>query len=134
MVENGEWIIKCGDCSLPLAEPYDMKLGTRPPCPECGSSDRAFRWTGANAGHVLLSAKVRKQPGQRRSPAEEIKGDVYSASRGKMIRIHRIIDRRRNLYFERVHDPDTREVIGEVEQPLTEHRGHGDAKPDRQKP
>jgi hypothetical protein len=79
-------------------------------------------------GHMLLAAKVMKKPGQKKSPVESIKGDVYSVAKGKMVRIHRMIDRRRNLYYEKVHDPDTRDVLHEDEEPLSEHRGHGSAK------
>jgi DNA-directed RNA polymerase subunit RPC12/RpoP len=129
MNESPRWIVKCADCSLVLNEPYDMLLGTRAGCPHCGSRARSMRWTGPNAGHILISEKVQRKPGQKRSPSESIKGDIYSVAKGKMLRIHRIIDRRRNFYYEKVHDPDTREVLREVEEPLTEHRGHGSAKP-----
>ena len=76
---------------------------------------------------MLIRDKAQK-PGEKRSSSESIKGDVYSVAKGKMVRIHRIIDRRRDLYYERVHDPDTREGLHEVEESLSEHRGHGSAK------
>ena len=49
-----------------------------------------------------------------------------------MMRLHRIIDRRHNRYYEKVHDPESREVIREVDEPLTDHQGRGDAKRRRQ--
>lgn len=127
MSESGEWIVRCADCSLPIDEAHDAPLGG-PPCPECGSRCRSARWSGPNGAHVLIRDKAQKKPGQRKPSSESIKGDVYSVARGKMVRIHRIIDRRRDLYYEKIHDPDTREVMHEVEEPLSEHRGHGSAK------
>jgi hypothetical protein len=44
------------------------------------------------------------------------------------MRVRRVVDRRNNYYYEKIHDPETREVVREVEQPLTDHRGRGDAK------
>jgi hypothetical protein len=34
-------------------------LGESPPCPECGSGARFFRWTGENAGYIKLKTTVR---------------------------------------------------------------------------
>ena len=39
----GDWTVFCGECSLRLDEAHDAELGTRLPCPECGSYDRAIR-------------------------------------------------------------------------------------------
>lgn len=39
-----------------------------------------------------------------------------------------IIDRRGNRYVKRVEDPETGEVVRNVDEPLTEHRGYGSAK------
>jgi hypothetical protein len=33
------------------------------------------------------------------------------------------------LYYEKILDPETREVLREVQEPLSEHRGRGDAGP-----
>jgi hypothetical protein len=44
------------------------------------------------------------------------------------MRLHRIVDRQNDRYFEQVRDIETREVIHEVDEPLSEHRGHGSAR------
>jgi hypothetical protein len=80
-----------------------------------------------NRGHMITSSTVQRKPGQKRPPVEERKGDIFSSD-GRWLRIHRIIDRRRNRYYEKIHDHETREVLREVTEPLTEHRGRGDAK------
>jgi hypothetical protein len=70
---------------------------------------------------------VHKKPGEKRSPVEERHGDIFSSD-GRWLRIHRIIDRRRNGYYEKIHDHETREVLREVDEPLSEYRGRGDAR------
>jgi hypothetical protein len=45
---------------------------------------------------------------------------------GQRRQIFRQIDRRANLYRERVWDPATGEVWHEQEHPLRQHLGHGD--------
>jgi uncharacterized protein (DUF1697 family) len=39
-----------------------------------------------------------------------------------------IADRRNNRYRKLVTDPETGEVVRDVDKPLTEHAGHGDAR------
>jgi hypothetical protein len=129
MAQDRTWLIYCDHCALQTDEAAELPpLGEHPPCPDCGSGTRFFRWTGENAGYVTMRATVQRNPGERRSPVESISGDVYSHSLGRMVRIHRTIDRRRDLYYERVLDPDTREVLREVEEPLSHHTGRGSAK------
>jgi hypothetical protein len=127
MADEPKMVVFCGGCSLPLDENPNAALGTQPPCPECGSRTRYMR-TVPNRGHVLMSSTVRKKPGEKRSPIEERHGDIVSSD-GRWLRIHRIIDRRHNRYYEKVHDHETREILREVNEPLTDHRGRGDAKP-----
>jgi hypothetical protein len=45
--------------------------------------------------------------------------------------VHRVVnaDRREDRFDEVVTDPDTGEVIYECHEPLSQHRGHGDARP-----
>jgi hypothetical protein len=98
------------------------------PCPECGSGARYIRFADSEA-RVMVRSTVRRRPDQKKTPVESKQGDELSVGTGRWVRVHRIIDRRRNLYYEKVHDPDTREILHEVEEPLTEHRGHGSARP-----
>jgi len=41
----------------------------------------------------------------------------------------RIIDREKDLYFEKVKDKETGQVVHECDEPLGEHRWHGSARP-----
>ena len=47
---------------------------------------------------------------------------------GRVYWIEREIDRIANEYYERIVDKETGEVVREVHEPLTEHRGHGSAR------
>src|ERR671914_91428 len=95
--------------------------------PSAAPMTERFVTTGRTGGRMMIRSTVRRKPGQRRSPVESKHGDELSAS-GRWVRVHRIVDRRRNFYYEKVHDPETREVLRDVEEPLTEHRGRGSAR------
>jgi hypothetical protein len=79
-----------------------------------------------------ISVKAKRQ-GQSRPYIEDRGIPSYSVNRGKTVLREQVIDRDNDRYFERVTDYDTGEVIHECEEPLSEHRGHGSAKPKRSK-
>jgi len=54
----------------------------------------------------------------------------WSYSSEKWIHREKAENRREDRYTEVVRDPDTDEIIHEVDEPLSEHRGHGSAKKD----
>lgn len=58
---------------------------------------------------------------------EEMRGFEFNQW-GHLMSEVRIIDRKENLYKELVIDTDTGTIEKDVEQPLSEHRGHGSAK------
>lgn len=58
---------------------------------------------------------------------EALRGHEFNA-KGHLMQKERIIDRKNNMYKERVVDSDTGSVIRDVEHPLSEHTGHGSAK------
>lgn len=64
---------------------------------------------------------------------EKLRVDTYlgvepSHKYGKLVRVHRTIDRDNDWYSEKVVDIQTEEVFHECEEPLSEHFGHGTAK------
>ena len=54
-------------------------------------------------------------------------GDVNKAD-GSALRLRRLVDRRADRYVEQLNDPATERLIKYVDEPLTEHQGHGGAK------
>ena len=60
-------------------------------------------------------------------------GDDFNRKLGKFVKLERVIDREKNWYKKRVTDPDTGEVLYECEEPLTDHRGHGSARREKER-
>lgn len=56
-------------------------------------------------------------------------GADWSHSLQRFVEKIRILDRDNNRYVEKVVDPETGEVLRDVEEPLSEHQGRGSAKP-----
>lgn len=96
------------------------------------SRDVTVELTGQSAtiqtGRLAAKTLVRSgKRGRGKHDVEVLSGHEYSAA-GRMIKKDRLIDRKRDLYKERVVDADSGEVIRDVEHPLSEHIGYGSAK------
>jgi hypothetical protein len=122
--------VQCGECGRPLDE--DRNEPDRPPCPDCGSTRRAYGCDGeTQAGFKeRLGVKV-KDPvltGRAKYRSEQISGDELNHSTGKWVKKIRVIDRQNDKYLEWVTDAQTGEALHRCEQPLSEHYGHGSAK------
>jgi hypothetical protein len=74
-----------------------------------------------------LSLKARRKPGDK--PFREGKyGDDLYRKTGKWNELERTIDRANDRYREKITDPETGDVIRDLDEPLSKHRGRGDAK------
>jgi hypothetical protein len=58
-------------------------------------------------------------------------GASFSYARRKWMDVEQVVDRRLNRYRKRVVDPETGEVLRDVDEPLTDHQRYGSAKPKR---
>jgi len=67
-------------------------------------------------------------PTKRNFVVEEVVGFDWSFKYEKFVKFQRIIDKENDRYFKRIVDPDTGEVIADVDKRLSEHQGHGSAK------
>jgi hypothetical protein len=75
-----------------------------------------------------LGLKAREAGGSK--PWYEVfSGGQWSWRLGRIVQKIRIFNRREDAYHERVVDPETGKVIHECSEPLSEHKGHGSAKP-----
>ena len=52
-------------------------------------------------------------------------GASWSYARHKWMQVHQLVDRRGNRYVKKVEDPETGEVLRDVDEPLTDHQGYG---------
>ncbi|MBI1956302.1 MAG: hypothetical protein HYS38_07900 [Acidobacteria bacterium] len=120
--------VRCGQCKTPLNEPLQTPAESRIPCPGCGSTSRLFEKAHAEtiSFQGLLGMKARK-PG-RKPFLEQISGASFSKNAKRWVQRFMRIDRCNNQYQEVVTDPETGTIIHKCEEPLSKHRGHGDAR------
>jgi hypothetical protein len=78
--------------------------------------------------HGKLGMKARHK-NSKKPFVESVSGDDLHRKTGKWMKLSRLIDREHNLYREEVKDPSTGGVLHYCEEPLSEHKGHGSAKP-----
>lgn len=119
----------CGECGELTDEPTGTPVELRKPCPNCGSLSRMAKvHIEEKLGlHSDLGLEARS-PGEKKPFLEQKTGDSYWRKMGKWMRRNRIIDRRNNRYIKKVEDPNTGEIVRDVDEPLTAHRGRGSAK------
>ncbi len=67
-------------------------------------------------------------PAKKNFVVEEVVGSDWSFKYEKFAKFQRIIDKGNDRYFKRIVDPDTGEVIADVDKRLSEHQGRGSAK------
>ena len=120
---------ECSDCGQPLTSATN-EAEARVPCPRCGSTKRTINVS------IIESVVVRdglgmkaKRPGQKKPYVESLSMPSHSRKTGKAVHHERLIDRDNNRYEEKVTDYETGEVIHHHVEPLSEHVGHGSAKP-----
>ena len=58
---------------------------------------------------------------------EALRGYEFNVS-GHLMKKERLLDRKNNLYIERIVDMDTGEVVRDIQEPLSDHRRRGAAK------
>lgn len=117
--------VTCRACGQPL-DP----AGTSP-CPTCGATARTIEVTAHATASVHESALVQGYEANRSKKQglfiRILSGVVPSVAHG-FVRLHRLIDKRNNRYLEHVETLDGT-TLHHCEEPLSEHRGHGSAKP-----
>ena len=126
-----EFSVQCGGCNAVLDE-TDQQT-ERLPCPNCGSSLRHIKVSVSDEIQIReqmgMKAKDPTKPGKQKIRIEQLVGDDLHRNSGKWYKKIRVIDRENDRYFEEVVDPDTGKVIHRCEEPLSEHFGHGSARP-----
>ncbi|WP_307988767.1 hypothetical protein, partial [uncultured Fusobacterium sp.] len=65
---------------------------------------------------------------KRKNKVEIIVKDDFNRDRGKYVTVKRIIDRKKDLYGEKIIDKENNEIIRECYEPLSVHRERGNAK------
>ena len=114
--------IRCTACGYQL----DVEGGI---CPKCGSEEYTVMLTVKEKLSLKerIGGKVREE-GVKKLTKEFLYGADYSKQEHKYMEKERVIDRKNNIYHEKVTDPDNGNVVHKCDEPLTEHFGHGSAK------
>jgi hypothetical protein len=82
----------------------------------------------AKAGRVAAKGVARTGSKRRgKYEHEALRGYEFDVS-GRLMKKERVFDRQNNIYTERVVDSDTDEIVRDVQEPLSDHTGHGSAK------
>jgi hypothetical protein len=125
-----EPVVTCKACGAELDESASLPVEERQPCPECRSLGRHVSLTleGKVTPRSSLGLKHKGGAGRGKPFMELKQGDSFSTSRGRWMSLLQIVDRRNNRYRKLVTDPETGEVLRDVDKPLNEHSGHGDAR------
>ena len=117
----------CFACRTLLAEEgEERKPG---PCPKCGveltvSYQRGQEFRLVAGGFSIQS----RRPSGGRWEAKSQSKHSFFISENRNHFVERVIDRLGNEYHERIIDEETGEVVREIHEPLTSHRGRGSAR------
>lgn len=122
-------VATCSKCGAVLSESPQIGVNDRKPCPKCGSRGRLFEvgLTSTVGVKSTLGAKAYER-GSREPFLEHKSGDSFFRKAAKWVTRVMRIDHRGDRYTEHVYDPKSGETIHHCDEPLSEHRGHGDAK------
>ena len=103
---------------------------------ECSNCGHRYEWMLAGApgcpiaGVLMTTRETRPGVSKRKGRVKETKqGDSWSHSLQQFVRIYQEVNYHENMYRKVVVDPKTGGVLRNVEEPLTEHRDRGSAKP-----
>jgi len=85
------------------------------------------RTKGGVSFRKKLTLKVRRM-GVKKPIIEQVHGHDLHRNTGKWNILHRVINRKNNLYHKIIEDGETGEIIHECKESLSAHQGHGAAK------
>ena len=126
--------INCTDCGAKLPDGW-VSSADRGPCPECGSQFKTIHLNiveriGLQIRDWITGKMKDNNFNSKKNPRYEFfEGSDLRKSDGKWMNKSRVIEKNNDKYMEKIVDPETGEVIHLCEEPLSEHFGHGSAKP-----
>ncbi len=118
--------IECSACGAPITE---KNANPKDPCPYCGCTRKLVRLghTDTVSVHDRYRFKA-KNPGTHKKVFWSKGGDDLQRDTGRWMTLSRTFDKREDWYTETLIDKETGEIVKHVEEPLTQHIGHGAAK------
>jgi hypothetical protein len=126
--EEPNTTVSCSGCGASVPEPG--RIEDREPCPACGSTARTFAktFTDTAEAHDSLATKARHgDVGKVKPHREAFTGFDYHRDTQEWRQVFRVVDREGDRYTERIVDA-AGNVVRDVDEPLSEHRGRGAAR------
>ena len=120
--------VSCSECGASVLE--QGQVDDPEPCPGCGSTARTFAvtFTDATAAYDSLATKARHgEVGKVKPYREAFTGFDYHRDSKEWRQVSRVVDREGDRYTERIVDA-AGNVVRDVDEPLSDHRGYGTAK------
>lgn len=131
---NDSTELHCAACNEPLPVEQLAPGAPQTPCPKCGSTAQhvTLKFFDTVTTKVRDTLKGKLKDPSRTGKAKVRQEFVYGAdkrhSKDDYVYKERVIDKDNNRYRELVKEEDTGEIIRDIDQPLTDHTGHGSAK------
>lgn len=121
--------VECSDCGAVIDVSGDT-ADHRVPCAKCGGVKRTIHDSVDERVVVRDGFEVKARRAGEKKPYVEDRGiPSHSHRLDKVVHHQRLIDRDKDIYRETVTDYESGEIIHHCEEPLSQHRGHGSAKP-----
>lgn len=123
--------VTCSQCGICIEELQGTSVEVRAPCPACGSTKRTISVSIVETVTLYKKTKIKhKRPDRKKSTIYEgISGEDLHRDSGQWNHLEREIDRENYRYREIIVNPKSREIIRNVDEPLTKHVDRGSAKP-----
>lgn len=95
-------------------------------CPACKINDWNYDVTEEEKKFLRQKVKLRERNSKGEKPFRETTlGEELFNKTKEWRQIERIVNRQDDIYYEKITDLETGEVIKEVFEKLSEHQGHG---------
>ena len=116
--------VKCNKCGshFDVIAGFDKSML----CPVCDVNDWNYNVPEEEKTELRQPVKLKERPPEGGKPIREIKsGEELFKETNEWRQIERIVDRKDDVYYEKITDLKTGKVIKEVFEKLSEHKGHG---------
>jgi hypothetical protein len=107
---------------------FDFEIGFEESmlCPACKINDWNYDVTEEEKKFLRQKVKLRERNSKGEKPFRETTlGEELFNKTKEWRQIERIVNRQDDIYYEKITDLETGEVIKEVFEKLSEHQGHG---------
>lgn len=96
-------------------------------CPNCSANNWNYNVPEEEKAELRKKVKLKERNEKGEKPYRiTYSGEELYRKTNKWHHVERVVDRRHKVYYEKITDIETGEVMKEVWENLVEHKGHGD--------